>query len=92
MVRHRPKDMPAELCSTGEQKALLVGIALSHARLTGEFLGFADVEIEPDLVEGSFAARIVGREDDGWPEDARLHAKWRVAEKKVITTLVVRSP
>jgi hypothetical protein len=29
----RPKDMPAD-CSTGEQKALLVGIVLSHARLT----------------------------------------------------------
>ena len=36
LVRHRPKNMPAELCSTGEQKALLVGIVLSHARLCGE--------------------------------------------------------
>ncbi|CAH2397922.1 DNA replication/repair protein RecF [Mesorhizobium ventifaucium] len=36
VVRHRPKAMPAELCSTGEQKALLVGMVLSHARLTGE--------------------------------------------------------
>jgi DNA replication and repair protein RecF len=36
LVRHRPKDMPADLCSTGEQKALLVGIVLSHARLCGE--------------------------------------------------------
>jgi DNA replication and repair protein RecF len=33
VVRHRPKSMPAELCSTGEQKALLIGIVLSHARL-----------------------------------------------------------
>ncbi|MEQ8396288.1 DNA replication/repair protein RecF [Thalassobaculum sp.] len=33
LVRHVPKDMPAERCSTGEQKALLVGIVLAHARL-----------------------------------------------------------
>ncbi len=39
VVRHRPKSMPAELCSTGEQKALLIGIVLSHARLTGEMAG-----------------------------------------------------
>jgi len=38
-VRHRPKDMAAEYCSTGEQKALLVGIVLSHARLAGEMSG-----------------------------------------------------
>jgi len=38
-VRHLPKDMPAELCSTGEQKALLIGIVLSHARLCGEVFG-----------------------------------------------------
>ena len=39
----RPKAMPAELCSTGEQKALLVGIVLSHARLTGEMSGAAPI-------------------------------------------------
>lgn len=39
VVRHVPKDMPAELCSTGEQKALLIGIVLSHARLCGEIFG-----------------------------------------------------
>ncbi|MBA3447720.1 MAG: DNA replication/repair protein RecF [Pseudaminobacter sp.] len=38
-VRHKPKAIPAELCSTGEQKALLVGIVLSHARLSGEISG-----------------------------------------------------
>ena len=31
--------MAAEYCSTGEQKALLVGIVLSHARLAGEMSG-----------------------------------------------------
>ncbi|MCG8443177.1 MAG: DNA replication/repair protein RecF [Caulobacterales bacterium] len=32
IARHRGKDMPAGDCSTGEQKALLVGVALAHAR------------------------------------------------------------
>jgi DNA replication and repair protein RecF len=40
VVTHIPKQMPAADCSTGEQKALLVGIVLAHAqlitRLTGE--------------------------------------------------------
>jgi DNA replication and repair protein RecF len=30
---HLDKDLPAELCSTGEQKALLVALVLAHARL-----------------------------------------------------------
>ena len=31
-VRHAEKNMPAEDCSTGEQKALLIGLTLAHAR------------------------------------------------------------
>jgi DNA replication and repair protein RecF len=42
-VDHRPKSMPAALCSTGEQKALLVGMMLAHARLAGELHGFAPI-------------------------------------------------
>jgi DNA replication and repair protein RecF len=30
---HGPRDMPARLCSTGERKALLVGLILAHAGL-----------------------------------------------------------
>jgi DNA replication and repair protein RecF len=30
-VGHGPKSMPASVCSTGEQKALLVGLVLAHA-------------------------------------------------------------
>jgi DNA replication and repair protein RecF len=30
---HAGKDMPADLCSTGEQKALLIAIVLAEARL-----------------------------------------------------------
>lgn len=33
VVRFAAKDMPADQCSTGEQKALLIGLVLSHARL-----------------------------------------------------------
>lgn len=33
IVNHGPKSIPARLCSTGEQKALLLGLILSHAEL-----------------------------------------------------------
>lgn len=33
VVHYAAKDMPADQCSTGEQKALLIGIILAHARL-----------------------------------------------------------
>lgn len=36
LARHRAKAMPAGDCSTGEQKALLVGLALAHARALEE--------------------------------------------------------
>ena len=38
-VTHGPKAMPAKMCSTGEQKALLVGLALAQARLVKEVAG-----------------------------------------------------
>ncbi len=60
VVSHRPKAMPAGLCSTGEQKALLVGIVLSHARLTAEISGMAPIllldEIAAHLDAGRRAA------------------------------------
>lgn len=40
-VRHVAKDMPAELCSTGEQKALLIALVLAHARLQAAERGVA---------------------------------------------------
>ena len=42
-VTHAGKGVPAALGSTGEQKALLVGLVLAHARLTGEATGIAPV-------------------------------------------------
>ena len=38
-VVHRDKDQPAALASTGEQKALLLGIVLAHAELVAERRG-----------------------------------------------------
>lgn len=43
LVRHREKDMEAARCSTGEQKALLVGLVLAHARLVGDMTGHAPI-------------------------------------------------
>ncbi|RTL90745.1 MAG: DNA replication/repair protein RecF [Hyphomicrobiales bacterium] len=40
-VRHGPKHEAARDCSTGEQKALLMGLTLAHARLVGEMTGKA---------------------------------------------------
>ena len=39
LVRHGPKDMPAHLCSTGEQKALLIGLILAHAKAVKDARG-----------------------------------------------------
>ncbi|MBX3531786.1 MAG: DNA replication/repair protein RecF [Rhizobiaceae bacterium] len=57
LVRHAPKDMPAELCSTGEQKALLVGIVLSQARLTGEIAGSAPILLLDEIAAHFDAGR-----------------------------------
>ncbi|MEP9372061.1 DNA replication/repair protein RecF [Mesorhizobium sp. KR1-2] len=56
IVTHRSKAMPAELCSTGEQKALLVGIVVSHARLCGEMSGTV-----PILLLDEIAAHLDAR-------------------------------
>ncbi|NTJ40985.1 DNA replication/repair protein RecF [Agrobacterium larrymoorei] len=60
LVRHTEKDMDAGRCSTGEQKALLVGLVLAHAQLTTNMTGYAPVllldEIAAHLDEGRRAA------------------------------------
>jgi len=40
-VGHGPKEMPASVCSTGEQKALLIGLVLAHADLVRKHRGGA---------------------------------------------------
>jgi DNA replication and repair protein RecF len=42
-VLHGPKSQNAELCSTGEQKALLIGLILAQARAVKELSGAAPV-------------------------------------------------
>lgn len=42
-VRHQEKQMAAEQCSTGEQKALLIAIVLAHASLQSELYGTAPI-------------------------------------------------
>lgn len=60
LIRHRANNMEAARCSTGEQKALLVGLILAHARLVGNMTGHAPVllldEIAAHLDEGRRAA------------------------------------
>lgn len=60
LVRHAEKDMDAARCSTGEQKALLVGLVLAHARLVANMTGHAPVllldEIAAHLDPGRRAA------------------------------------
>jgi DNA replication and repair protein RecF len=41
VVRHGPKDIPAGAASTGEQKALLIGLVLAHARLVAAMSGLS---------------------------------------------------
>ena len=43
LVRHGPKGEAARDCSTGEQKALLTGLVLAHARLVTAMRGMAPV-------------------------------------------------
>ncbi len=42
-VRHLASGMPADQCSTGEQKALLIAIVLAHARLQAAERGHAPI-------------------------------------------------
>lgn len=48
-VLHRPQSMPAELCSTGEQKALLITITLCHALLLRQWRGTAPLLLLDDI-------------------------------------------
>lgn len=52
-VTHQQKAMPAALCSTGEQKALLIGLILAHARLVSDMTG-----IVPILLLDEIAAHL----------------------------------
>jgi DNA replication and repair protein RecF len=50
VVAYAPKDIPAADASTGEQKALLIGLVLAHAGLITEMTGFAPVLLLDEVV------------------------------------------
>jgi DNA replication and repair protein RecF len=54
-VSHAAKNVAAEQCSTGEQKALLIAIVLAHARLRAQLTGSA-----PILLLDEVAAHLDG--------------------------------
>jgi DNA replication and repair protein RecF len=49
-VIYAPKGIAAADASTGEQKALLIGLVLAHARLTAEMTGFAPILLLDEVV------------------------------------------
>ena len=49
-VYHQSKSCPAELCSTGEQKALLIAIMLAYVRLLTDKRGFTPLFLLDDIV------------------------------------------
>lgn len=49
-ARHLAKDMPAGLCSTGEQKAMLIAIVLAEARLQAAERGVAPLLLLDEVV------------------------------------------
>ena len=63
-VVHRQKSMPARLCSTGEQKALLIGLVLAHCALVFQMSGITPIllldeigaHLDPDRRVALFAA------------------------------------
>jgi len=48
-VRHGPKQAAAETCSTGEQKALLIGLVLAQARLATQLTGETPVVLLDEI-------------------------------------------
>jgi DNA replication and repair protein RecF len=49
IVMHRPKNIPIDLCSTGEQKALLITVMLCHAQLLRHWRGTAPLLLLDDI-------------------------------------------
>ena len=100
-VMHGPKGAPAERASTGEQKALLVGIVLAHARLVADMSGIAPIALldeiaahfDPRRREALFAAlqRIGGQTfltgADPAPFATLVGARYEVAGGEVTRSL-----
>lgn len=97
-VTHRAKSMPAALCSTGEQKALLIGLILAHARaqtdrapilLLDEVAAHLDVvrrkALAEELIDLGLQVFMTGT-DQSLFEHFTDHAQWfEVKDGQVIT-------
>jgi DNA replication and repair protein RecF len=57
IVRHGPKQADAARSSTGEQKALLTGLILAHARLVAEVSGIVPILLLDEIAAHFDAAR-----------------------------------
>ena len=73
IVHNHDKDMAAALCSTGEQKALLIAIVLAHAHLLGLTRGAAPVLLLDEVAahldrerRAALAERIVSLGAQAW--------------------------
>jgi DNA replication and repair protein RecF len=74
VVKHGPNGMPAKLCSTGEQKALLIGLVLAHAELAKQQRhGAAPILLLDEIVahldpmrRSALFAEIVGLSCQAW--------------------------
>ena len=67
-VTHVAKNQPAALCSTGEQKALLLGIVLAHSELVADCAGRAPILLLDEVAahldpsrRGALFDRLAGR-------------------------------
>jgi DNA replication and repair protein RecF len=81
LVVHEPTGMPAAQCSTGEQKALLIGLILAHAGAVREAWGAA-----PVLLLDEVAAHLDGLRREGlYAALARLGAQvWMTGTDAVL--------
>ena len=70
-VIHGPKELAAERASTGEQKALLTGLVLAHARLVARLVGVAPIMLLDEVAAHLDPARrsaLFERLQDGFSQ------------------------
>ena len=91
-----PKNIAAADASTGEQKALLIGLVLAHAGLLAEMTGFAPVllldevvaHLDPDRRAALYAA--LGRARRAGLDDRRRSGRLR--RRRLASRCVHREP
>ena len=82
VVGHGPKEMPAKVCSTGEQKALLIGLVLAHCDLVRQrrngaapILLLDEIAAHLDVVRrGALFAEILALGAQTWMSGTDLEA------------------